>query len=544
MTPRFNLTSPALLAALAAVFILPGLAGHDLWKTQDAIGLGVVHAMAARGDFIVPHIAGFPWLEDGPLYHWFATAFGLVLGMVMQFHSAARLASGAFVGIALALIYHSGGEWSEGEEERRTGAAAAMLILLGSVGLMVQAHEAVADLASLAALCGAFAALPYRPARPVRAGLAFGLALGLAFLGGTWIGPVSLLAAVAAAHAACPAWRGRAALPFLAASLVCAAAVSATWPAALALRSPELFLDWWTSTLAPAASVAENARHLVANGSWYAWPAWPLALWSAWSLRRRWREPRLFVPALSLVLMMILQAVWGPPQDERLLALLVPLALLGARGVFTLRRGAVAALDWFGVLFFGLFTALVWLGYAALTFGVPGPVARNLERMAPGFTPEVHLLGIVAAAALAGGWVYLVFFTPFNPMRGVMRWAAGIVLLWGTFVALCLPWVDYQKSYRPVALQLKKRIPAGTKCVASRMLGISQAAALDYHGGIRTQPFDFRRPYACPLVLVQGTPGNEFDAPPVAGKAAWVKIAEVSRPGDRSERYRLYRLRR
>jgi len=26
------------------VFILPGLAGHDLWKSQDAIGLGIVHA--------------------------------------------------------------------------------------------------------------------------------------------------------------------------------------------------------------------------------------------------------------------------------------------------------------------------------------------------------------------------------------------------------------------------------------------------------------------------------------------------------------------
>ena len=136
------------------------------------------------------------------------------------------------------------------------------------------------------------------------------------------------------------------------------------------------------------------------------------------------------------------------------------------------------------------------------------------------------------------------FFTPFNPIRVVMRWAAGIVLLWGTFVALCLPWVDYQKSYRSVALQLKKRIPAEAKCVAARRLGISQAAALDYHGGIRTQPFDFRHPYACPLVLVQGTPGNELDAPPATGKAGWVKIAEASRPGDRSERYRLYRLRR
>lgn len=544
MAPRFNLTSPALLAALAAVFILPGLAGHDLWKSQDAIGLGVVHDMAVSGDFIVPHIAGRPWLEDGPLYHWFAVAFGLVLRWLMEFHSAARLASGAFVAAALALVYHAGREWTEHDADRPTAGAAAMLILMGCVGLMVQAHEAVADLAALAALCGAFAALPYARARPVRAGLAFGVGLGLAFLGGTWIAPLALFAAVAAAHAVCPGWRGRAALPFLATGLAATLVVSAAWPIALALRSPDAFVEWWEITTSAQATVGENARHLVANGSWYAWPAWPLALWSAWSLRRRWREPRLFVPGASLVLMALLQVRWGPPQDERLLLLLAPLALLAAPGLFVLRRGAFAALDWFGVLCFGFFTALVWLAYAAMTFGVPGPMARNLARLAPGFTPHVHPLAVAAALLLIGAWIYLVFFTPFNPMRGVMRWAAGIALLWGTFTLLCMPWVDYQKSYRSVARVLKSRIPAGKVCIAARSLGISQAAALEYHGGIRTRPFDYRRPYACPFVLVQGTPGSEFDAPPVAGRAGWVKIAEVSRPGDRSERYRLYRLKK
>jgi 4-amino-4-deoxy-L-arabinose transferase-like glycosyltransferase len=527
---------------LAAAFILPGLTGHDLWKSQDAIGLGVVHDMALRGDFIVPHIAGLPWLEDGPLYHWFAVAFGLVFRFVMEFHAAARLASGAFVAAALAFMYHAGREWTENEAERSTGAAAAMLILLGCVGLMVHAHEAVPELAALAALCGAFAALPYAPARPARAGLAFGVGLGLAFLGGTWTAPVALFAAAALAHAACPDWRRPAALPFLATALAAALLVSATWPAALALRSPDVFLDWWATTRAAEGTVAENVRHLVANGSWYAWPAWPLALWSAWSLRRHWREPRLFVPGASLVLMLALQARWGPPQDENLLALLAPLALLALPGLFTLRRGAVAALDWFGVLAFGFFTALVWLAYSATTFGVPDPVARNLARIAPGFAAQAHPLAIALALLLALAWAYLVFFTPFNPMRGVMRWAAGIVLLWGTFALLCMPWIDYQKSYRSVALQLKSRIPVGSGCIAARSLGISQAAALDYHGGIRTRPFDPLKPQACPLVLVQGEPRREFDAPPRVGRRAWTKLADVGRPGDRAERYRLYRL--
>jgi len=70
MLPRLTLPpSPAFVALLAALFIVPGLAGHDLWKTQDAIGLGIVHAMAVGHDIVVPHIAGYVWLYDQFLYH-------------------------------------------------------------------------------------------------------------------------------------------------------------------------------------------------------------------------------------------------------------------------------------------------------------------------------------------------------------------------------------------------------------------------------------------------------------------------------------------
>jgi hypothetical protein len=173
--------------------------------------------------------------------------------------------------------------------------------------------------------------------------------------------------------------------------------------------------------------------------------------------------------------------------------------------------------------------------------GVPGPVARNFARIAPGFVMALRPLALAFAVLLAAGWLYLVFFTASSPLRSVARWAGGIVLLWGTFAALWMPWVDYQKSYRPVALALKARMPPGTHCLAERFLGISQSAALDYHGGIRAQPFDVLQPAACPLVLVQGSPKEEF-APSASGTMRWIKLADVGRPGDRAERYRLYRL--
>jgi len=89
----------------------------------------------------------------------------------------------------------------------------------------VHAHEALPELASLAAMCGALAALPYAARRPVPAGLAFGAALGLAFLSGTWIAPAALGVTVLIAHAACPEWRTPRAVIFLLLATMVGAAV-------------------------------------------------------------------------------------------------------------------------------------------------------------------------------------------------------------------------------------------------------------------------------------------------------------------------------
>jgi 4-amino-4-deoxy-L-arabinose transferase-like glycosyltransferase len=547
MLPRLTLPPPPFfLALVAAAFILPGLAGHDLWKSQDAIALGIAHDMATGGDLIVPHLGGSPWLYDQPLYHWTALALGKILGRVMEFHAAARLASGLFIALAFAFLYRAARLWSVEEETSRVMACAAFLLLLGCLGLFVRAHEALPEHASLAAMALALASLPHAERRPVPAGVVFGIALGLAFLSAAWIAPVALALAVAIAHLACPSWRTRKGAAFVAVALVAALIVSLPWPLMLARRSADAFALWWSILAQRQGPASENLRHFVATASWFAWPAWPLAFWATWSLRRRWREPRLFVPAVAVVIMAALLVAWGPPQDENLVPLLAPLALLAAQGLFTLRRGAFAALDWFGALTFAFFTLLVWLGWVAMLTGVPGPISRNFSRMAPGFIQPLQPFAILIALALAGAWLYLVFYKPSSPLRSISRWAAGIVLLWGTVATLWMPWWDYQRTYRHVAAELRSKLPApkekGAGCLAQRSLGVSQAAALDYHGGIRAQPFDFVKPAACPFLLVQGTPDNEKNAPLSVGSRRWTKIAEIGRPGDRHESFRLYRL--
>jgi 4-amino-4-deoxy-L-arabinose transferase-like glycosyltransferase len=543
MLPRLKLPPPpAALALLAAAFLLPGLAGHDPWKSLDAVHLGIAHGMAGGASLLAPEVAGLRWLADPPLYHWVAAALGRLLQFTLEFHAGARLASALFVALAFWFVYRAGRD-SVAPENAPVAAAAAFLILLGSVGLIVHAHEALPELAALAAIGAALACLPHAERRPLAAGAGVGVALGLAFLAAGWVMPGAFALALGVAHLACPAWRTRRGAAFLAVALGLALAVGGAWLVALAWRAPEALREWSALALRPQGNVLANLRQVSATVGWLAWPAWPLALWSLWSLRRRRAEPLLVAPALAAIAMLLLQAFWGPAQQENLLPALAPLALVAAHGVFTLRRGAMGALDWFGVLTFGVFAALVWLGWLALMTGFPPRVEYNLMRIAPGFEPRFSLAPVVVAAALALAWLYVMFSTSPSPMRSVTRWAAGMTLLWGTFSMLLMPWADYQKSYRGVALQLRQRLPVGAECVAQKSLGVSQAAALDYHAGIRTRPYNLLKPGDCRLLLVQGSPKHELDAPAPVGGARWTKLADVGRPGDRGERYRLYRLR-
>jgi 4-amino-4-deoxy-L-arabinose transferase-like glycosyltransferase len=51
-------------------WIVPGLVGHDPWKTDEAIVFGAVHEMLATGDWTVFRIAGEPYFDRAPLYLW------------------------------------------------------------------------------------------------------------------------------------------------------------------------------------------------------------------------------------------------------------------------------------------------------------------------------------------------------------------------------------------------------------------------------------------------------------------------------------------
>ena len=71
--------------------------------------------------------------------------------------------------------------------------------------------------------------------------------------------------------------------------------------------------------------------------------------------------------------------------------LLLPLSLLGSLEIDTLKREFSGALDWFGILTFGLTAALVWgIWFWSYAGGMPFAVAQLFRDTESGYRPALN----------------------------------------------------------------------------------------------------------------------------------------------------------
>lgn len=532
--PRLPFSFPprgAVLVVFCALYILPGLTGHDPWKGDDLTHFGVAYSFLDGGSWLLPHLAGETWLDSPPLYHWVAAGLAKCFGFALPLHDAARLASGLFAGIMVASLVGAA-RCLIGREAGR-GAA---LVAIGCLGLLVHIHEGQPAMAFLAATALSYYGLALLSQQPLRGGLIAGAALGLGFLAAGLpaliaLGPTLILLPLLSPQLRTA--RG------MAAALSVATALVLSWPLTLHFLEPTAFVEWWSRELADLRKTPDffhslwNFAKLL---SWFAWPALPLAAWTLWKERRRLGDPKILIPLVSFLVLLSVQSFFSDPRSLNALPLLPPLVLLAAPATLSLRRGATNAFDWFGMMTFTLLAGLIWLGWVAMVTGTPRRIANNFARMEPGFVAHFSSPPFAAALALTLAWLWLIFASPRSPQRSTVHWAAGVTLSWGLMMALWMPWIDHGRSYRSVAMSLKASLPPGHGCIRRLGLSDAQRAALDYFANIRTLPESYRKSASCNLVLTQGSAQRET-FPPGSG---WRKIWEGQRPGERNERFRLY----
>lgn len=519
-----------------------GLFGHDPWKPDEAYTFGLVHHILETGDWVVPTLAGEPYLDRPPLFTVTAALFAEATRAWLPIYDGARLASAFYVGLTLLCLLLAGRELYGSSI-----GGLPVLLLIGCLGLLVRSHLLAADNAMLGGVALGIYGLALAPRLPLLGGLALGCGIGVAFLGRGLLAPLFLLL-TALLLPIFSAWRQPGYLRGLVLALVTLAPWVLVWPYLLYQRSPDLF-DSWLALQGPQALLAflrygpeSDPWFYLKTLPWFAWPALPIAMWTLWAAARGLNggmaKPGIQLPLLLWVVMLALLSFAADSREVFALPMLLPLCLLAAAGVDSLRRGSSAALDWFGILTFGLLALALWVAWLILLTGVPAEFAAKLQQIHPRFEPEFSPWGFGLSAAFTLLWIALVRPARRSNRRAVLNWAGGITLVWGIAMTLWLPFIDYDKSYRGMAVDLGHILRQESGCVASKNLAEAQRALLDFFIGVETERLETKPQSTCALLLVQG----DAQTPPPDGP--WQEIWHGSRPDDRREVYRLYRQQR
>jgi 4-amino-4-deoxy-L-arabinose transferase-like glycosyltransferase len=224
-------------------------------------------------------------------------------------------------------------------------------------------------------------------------------------------------------------------------------------------------------------------------------------------------------------------------KDISALPLLLPLVALAAGSVEHLKRGLAAALNWFGVLLFGIIGALIWLGWIALVTGVPAKINERMQFLSGIGDFNFSWLSLIAALLMTLIWLFVCIRAKQTNKSTVTNWAVGMTFSWVLLMTLWLPLIDSAKSYNPVFSSLKHAVPEKSNCINSLDIGQHQRVLLNYHAGISLIPFEDTQTLNCDLYLIQDTKGTGIMQP----GPEWQKIWAGRRNADRKEGFRLFR---
>ena len=527
-----------LFVLVCAAWIIPGLVGHDPWKTDEAVVFGLVFEMLRTGDPVVLSLAGEPFFEKAPLYLWLAALLAKLLGGWLPMHDAARLASGVLMAATIACVSGASRELI-GERAMRVS----VLLFMGCLGLLIRAHEMSTDLAGLTGIALGFYGLSLALRRPRLGGVAAGLGMGIAFLGDGFLPLTMLLALMALLPIVHPAWRTREYALTAGIALACAAPLVAVWPVLLSLRSNAWLQAWldaapssrWSA--ASAATIIGDLVYFPRILPWYAWPAWPLAAWTLWRARRGLAARKgLALPLAAFVVFLALLVLVGEAREVNALPLLLPLAILGVAELESLPRGGASALDWFGMTTFFLFATMIWIGWIAVMTGSPAGVLGWIRSEVPDYRYPFSFIAFAFASLLTLIWLAVIARSLRSTRRALVNWSAGITMVWMLVMTLGVPLIDQARSYRGVSANVVKALPPSFGCVASVGLGDAQRALLDYFVNLRTLRAEFPAASRCGALLVQAN--LQRGRPTV--DPGWRETWRGSRPGDRNEAFIVY----
>ncbi len=527
------------LFALMGFWLFSGIVGRDPWKPDEPTYVGILHALstgsgegfwraqvvdvAMPGELIFVHWLSLPlvWLTSTAL-PW------------LQLHEAARLVSVLWTALGIAAIAFSCRIWSGGHISYL-----AAILAIGCLGLYDRAHSYLPEIVLFAAVALAIHATAWLPDRAGWASLLLALAMLLAAMARGALGLLLILAPILVLMFAPVISAYRAALLR---ALIFAAVLVGVLAWGLSQANPQAWADYLNegAGLQWGRSSRFAPWFYLTTLLWFAWPVWPVAIWLL-SLRGRgfyggWQRAEVVVPTVFAASGLSVLMLASEGRTALLLAILPPLIILAAFGVDTLKRTWYALIDWFGILVLGLTALAAVVVSSAIYLQWPPFIAQWMSRYVPGYTAPMPWGGYGVALLAFLIWIVLIHPAQQHSRRAFINWAGCVTFLWIVVQALLLAPADYISSYRQSFQKLVELVPPQA-CIEALDWPPGALAMLAYHtqADVRTLPAG--KPATCPYVIVL----RSKDRSPASADPAWMKLGEITRPGDNSERFTLYR---
>ena len=527
--------------AVVLTYCLPGLIGHEPWKPDEGyIFAGIFH-MLQSGDWVVPHLAGEPFMEKPPLYHWLGAITAELTRSVLPLHDGARLASGLFAAITLgATALSSRIAWGAGQGR------VAVLVLIGTLGLLNTFLLMLPDLPLTAGFALAMLGFVAHAFDRKWAFLAVGTGAGMGFLAKGLLAPGALAMAAIALPVCFAQWRDRRYARLLALALLVSLPWLIVWPAVLYARSPEHFVTWfWDNNIGrflgfsvDTLGAATERGFWTRTFPWFLFPWWIFVVAAIWRSRGRLLNDT--GAQVGIAIAASLAFVLAVSASARVIYALplLPALALAATGA----RAHVPAVFWkllagLGIAIVFAIAPLSWFLWGSLISTGQVPAWHWIERSLPlEFALPLSLVSVAAALLVTAGWVGIVLYRRHLTQGHLLTWTASIAVTWALPTLLLMPWIDSAKSYRNVFEDLARALPAAYSCVQSNELGESERGILHYTIGLVTVRSEVSLSANCSFLVRQIR--QRTDPPAPAGD--WALLWTGSRPNAGNERFELY----
>lgn len=535
--PTFSQPSKISVIVILFCWLMPGLLGHEPWKPDEAYTFGLIRHITRTGDWIVPMLAGEPFMEKPPIYYITAAGFLTAFGSLLGEPDAARMASGAFFLVACVFITLSTGILF-GKRYRLWG----ILIFISCLGLPLRAHQMITDTSLLAGCSIAIYGIILGIQRPVLGALLAGSGAALAFLSKGLLGPGVLGLTMLFLPLCSREFRKAPYGLHVFITMSIFTLLVSPWLLMLWQRSETLFSTWFTvnnlGRFNGSAQLGPDAEPLFYFKllPWYAFPALPLTIFFLWRVRKVGLKAGQFIPLIFFIFGFIVLSVASDGRELYAMPLLPPLAILGVGALLQKTCGLSEKLCPWMIAMFTVLALLFWFAGLVLMTGWPAFLWELLPAPgAPGYSPYVHLTWLITAIVitlLVAGVLALDSVGRKNPL---FIFSCCITMCWALSMTLGMPYIDYTKRYSDVFISMRPYLPQ-QGCVASRNLGEPQRALLEYYNDIVTFREETSNEKVCNWLLYQRDKSHIADV--INGYLIW----SGERPGDENEEYRLYRL--